>query len=100
MISNKPLRVGSLRLAAAAVVSMWFAFACAAPPEEPDVQQTSSELGKPSEPEPRALSCEDQCYSAGQSCPTECGASVHECAAATQTCYRSCSDGVGPWLPC
>lgn len=45
-------------------------------------------------------SCYDECYWASLTCPSQCGATPSECAAATQVCYSSCNQGVGPWLPC
>lgn len=45
-------------------------------------------------------SCYDECYWASLTCPSQCGATPSECAEATQVCYSSCSQGVGPWLPC
>ena len=96
MISHSPRAFHLI----AAVAAMLFAFACAAPPEASSPASAEHDPSNSTAPRSQALSCPDQCYWAGQSCPSECGASVDECAAATQLCYRSCDSGNGPWLPC
>lgn len=95
------LRSSRLFFTAAALC---FAVSCAVAPDEPAAPAAADEPARPgavtSELDEPPASCWDQCYWAGQSCPSDCGASANECYFATETCYRSCNNGVGPWLPC
>jgi hypothetical protein len=84
-----------VRSLAAPLAAMLFAACSVAPAPAPSTSSASSEIEIPT-----GTSCYDECAAARPRCPEECGASVEECAFATQTCFDSCDRGVGPWLPC